>query len=142
MKDPEYIITFMSMICSKANHLILSEFKKNNIHELAPSHAAVLNLLYKTGDMMKMNDIAEKIGRDKSTLTVLINKLSRLKYVKRIKSKDDSRSTYIALTQKAIDLKPEFERIADLMIDTAFQNFGKKEKDLLMEKLEKLYNNY
>jgi DNA-binding MarR family transcriptional regulator len=92
--------------------------------------------------MMKMNDIAEKIGRDKSTLTVLINKLSRLKYVKRVKSKDDSRSTYIVLTQKAIDLKPEFERIADLMIDTAFQNFSKKEKDLLMDKLEKLYNNY
>ena len=142
MKDPEYIITFMSMICSKANNLILTEFKKNNISELAPSHAAILNLLYKAGDKMKMNDIAEKIGRDKSTLTVLINKLSRLKYVKRVKSKDDSRSTYIVLTQKGLDLKPEFVRIADLMIETAFKNFSKKEKELLMENLDKLYNNY
>ncbi len=142
MKDPQYIITFMSMIRSKAHNLIMSEFKKNDIEGLAPSHAAILNLLYRTGDKLKMNDIAEKIGRDKSTLTVLINKLARLKYVKRVKSKDDSRSTYIVLTQKGLDLKPIFTQIADLMIETAFRNFTDKEKYLLMEKLDKLYNNY
>jgi DNA-binding MarR family transcriptional regulator len=142
MTEPEYIITFMSMIRSKANNLILSEFKKNNIIGLAPSHASILNLLYKTDGKLRMVDIAEKIGRDKSTLTVLINKLSKLKYVKRLRSRSDSRITYIALTQKAIDLKPTFVRIADLMIETAFKNFDQKEQKLLMDKLSKLYSNY
>lgn len=142
MIEPEYIITFLSMIRSKANDLILSEFKKNNITGLSSSHAAILNILYKTSDMLRMVDIAEKIGRDKSTLTVLINKLTKLKYVKRVRSKEDSRVTFIVLTKKGLDLKTTFVSIADLIIETTFKNFDKKEKKLLMEKLDKLYNNY
>lgn len=132
----------MSMIRSKAKSLILSEFRKNNIEGLSSSHAAILNFLYKSDQKLRMVDIAEKIGRDKSTLTVLINKLVKLKYVRRLKSRKDSRITYIVLTQKAIDLEPVFKNIADKMIETAFIGFNKSEKKDLMYKLEKLYKNY
>ncbi|MDA3837628.1 MAG: MarR family transcriptional regulator [Candidatus Delongbacteria bacterium] len=142
MTDPEYIITFMTMIRSKANNMIVAEFKKNNITGIAPSHAAILNFLYKSKIKLRMVDIAEQIQRDKSTLTVLVNKLVKLGYVKRERSDEDSRITYIVLTKKALELKPTFTRIARLMIKTAFKDFDQKEQKLLMDKLGKLYNNY
>ena len=47
-----------------------------------------------------MGNIAQAINRDKSTVTVLVNKLERLKYIEKRKDATDSRVTLIRLTPK------------------------------------------
>ncbi len=136
------LISLVGNIRHEANALILRELKKNNIKELAPSHGAILNALYHSNESLRMADIADKINKDKSTVTALINKLSKLGYVQKTKSPDDSRITYISLTKNGLKLKPVFEHVSEILLETAYQNFTAKEKEELIDKLEKVYNNF
>ena len=106
MSKEQKIISVISNIHFEANSLIVSELKKYDITELAPSHGSILNALFYSKEKLRMNDIAEKINRDKSTVTALINKLVKNGYVIREKCSIDSRITFILLTDKGLKLKP------------------------------------
>ena len=60
-----------------ADRFIIQELKKNNITGLVPSHGEILLWLYQN-DKMTMKNIADKIHRSKSTVTVLVNKLEKI----------------------------------------------------------------
>ncbi|MBE5981653.1 MAG: winged helix-turn-helix transcriptional regulator [Paenibacillaceae bacterium] len=62
-----------------------------------------------------MKDLAGSIKKDKSTVTVLVEKLIRLVYVKKERAAGDNRITYHSLTQKGLDLKPMFENISKML---------------------------
>lgn len=142
MNDEQQIISLIAKIRDKANKLILSELKNGGITDLAPSHGAILNALFNSSGKVRMADIAAKINKDKSTVTALINKLSKLEYVQRAKCTEDSRITYITLTQKGIDLEPTFKHVSTVLQTTTMKNFRPDEKEELIEKLIKLYNNF
>ena len=99
MKKLKEALSYISKIHEKGNRFVIEQLNKNGIKELVPSHGDILAVLYKDGKST-MKEIADKIHRTKPNVTVLINKLERLGYVKREDSKTDSRYTYIVLTQK------------------------------------------
>ncbi len=78
----EHIISLISRIRDKANRLIVSELRVRNMPGLAPSHGDILILLFQS-ETVSMREIAEKIGRDKSTVTALIKKLIDIGYVEK-----------------------------------------------------------
>ena len=87
-----------------------------------------------------MKDIANKIHKTKATVTVLIDKLEKENLVKREKSAEDSRITYIVLTQKSIKLESVFKKIADELNTMLYKNFTDdeaKQLDMLLEKMLK-----
>lgn len=142
MKKTKQIISLISNIRDKANELIIKELQKNGIKGLAPSHGAILNILFKSNERIRMQDIAHNIHKDKSTVTALVNKLSKLGYIKRIKCTEDSRVTYITLTHKGEELMPVFKKISNLLIETTYRNIEENEKAKLLENLEIIYNNF
>ena len=85
-----------------------------------------------------MKEIAEKIHRSKPTVTILVNKLEKFGFVKREKSSEDSRITYIMLTSKSKDFKPIFEKISKDLNKMLFKNLANNEVQLLGELLEKM----
>ena len=90
------------------------EFHQADLHGLAPSHAEIIMLLQNKG-RLTMQEIARAIHRDKSTLTVLINKLERKGFVKRVPGLADRRRTYIEPQASckivARDIKKIYQRI-------------------------------
>ena len=62
-------------------------------------------------DNILISRLAEKVALDKATLTGILDRLERDGYVKRVYGKKDRRSVAIKLTEKAIGLKDELERI-------------------------------
>ena len=74
MKD-KYIVYFMSKIKYKMLHFIEMKLKENNLEDLIPSHGNILTALYENHEKLTMKQIAEIIGKDKSTITPLVNKL-------------------------------------------------------------------
>lgn len=131
------ILSLISKIHEKGNRFIIEELKNNGATGLVPSHGDILFCLYKNGKM-KMKDIATTIHRTKPTVTVLVNKLEKLGYLKREASDEDSRYTYITLTKQGEDFKTVFEKISNELNQMLYQNLTDKETEILENLLRKI----
>jgi len=131
------ILSLISKIHEKGNRFIIEELKNNGVDGLVPSHGDILVCLYKN-NKMTMKDIANCIHRTKPTVTVLVDKLEKLGYLKRAASDKDSRSTYVILTQKGEDFKATFDQISNNLNKMLNKNLSENEVKLLEELLKKM----
>lgn len=137
------IISTIANINKDANKLIIEELKKHNLEGLAPSHGDILILLYQNENGVAMNKITSAIHKDKSTVTTLVNKLEKMQLLEKFKHESDNRSTMVKLTQKGLDTKPiVMDEISTNLLDRAYTNFSKKEKEQVCDLLEKIKNNF
>lgn len=131
------ILSLISKIHEKGNRFIIEELKNNGVEGLVPSHGDILVCLYKN-NKMTMKNIANCIHRTKPTVTVLVDKLEKLGYLKRAASDKDSRSTYVILTQKGEDFKATFDHISNNLNKMLNKNLSENEVKLLEELLKKM----
>ncbi len=132
-------ISLISKIRAKANRRIEQEMSARGIEGIATSHGDILYALFHT-PKLTMAEIAQKIGRDKSTVTALVDKLVKLGYVTKERSPEDSRVIHVTLTSKGTELMPVFEEISQEIIKIFYQNITEAEKEQLVKTLEKVYN--
>lgn len=140
--NDKYIIYFISRTKANMIKFIQNKLKENNLDDLIPTHGNVLTALYESSEKLTMKDIANKIGKDKSTVTPLINKLIKLGYVEKEKCEIDKRITYINLTDKARDIEDRFNFISSQVKETAYSNFTEEEKQEFLRLLKKLSTNF
>ena len=131
------MLSLVSKIHEKGNRFIIEELKNNGAEGLVPSHGDILICLYKNGKMT-MKDIANCIHRTKPTVTVLVDKLEKLGYLKRETSNEDSRSTNIVLTQKGKDFQATFEKISEELNKMLYKNLSPEESELIEKLLRKV----
>lgn len=131
------ILSLVSKIHEKGNRFIIEKLKNNGAEGLVPSHGDILVCLYRNGKMT-MKDIANCIHRTKPTVTVLVDKLEKLGYLKREASDEDSRSTNIALTQKGKDFQATFEKISEELNKMLYKNLSPEESELIEKLLRKV----
>ena len=131
------ILSLISKIHEKGNRFIIEELKNNGAEGLVPSHGDILVCLYKNSKMT-MKDIANCIHRTKPTVTVLVDKLEKLGYLKREASNEDSRSTNIVLTQKGEDFQTTFEKISKDLNEMLYKNLSPEESELIEKLLRKV----
>ena len=131
------LLSLVSKIHEKGNRFIIDELKNNGAEGLVPSHGDILVCLYKNGKMT-MKDIANSIHRTKPTVTVLVDKLEKLGYIKREASDEDNRSTNIVLTQKGEDFKVIFEKISNELNKMLYKNLSPEESELIEKLLRKV----
>ena len=131
------LLSLVSKIHEKGNRFIVEELKNNGAEGLVPSHGDILVCLYKNGKMT-MKDIANSIHRTKPTVTVLVDKLEKLGYIKREASDEDNRSTNIVLTQKGEGFKVIFEKISNELNKMLYKNLSAEESELIEKLLRKV----
>ncbi|CEI73254.1 MULTISPECIES: MarR family winged helix-turn-helix transcriptional regulator [Romboutsia] len=141
MKD-KYIIYFISRTKANMIKFIENKLKENDLTDLIPTHGNILTALYESDKKLTMKEISKKIGKDKSTVTSLVNKLIDLGYVKKEKCTKDKRVTYISLTQKAKNIEDKFNFISSQVKETAYKDFTKEEKEEFLRLLRKLSSNF
>lgn len=130
-------LALISRIHEKGNRFITEQLKKNGIEGLVPSHGDILAVLYKH-KKSTMKDIADKIHRTKPTVTVLADKLEKQGLVKREKSSEDNRITYIVLTEKGESFRVLFEKISKELNTMLYKNLTNEESEILEKLLEKM----
>lgn len=140
--NDKYIIYFISRTKNTMIKFIENKLKENDLDDLIPTHGNILTALYENNKKLNMKDISKKIGKDKSTVTYLVNKLITLGYIKKEKCLDDSRVTYITLTKKGKDTEDKFNFISSQVRKTAYDNFTEKEKREFLRLLKKLNSNF
>lgn len=127
----------ISKIRDAVNKMIVSELERVGIEGLAPSHGDILVFLYQK-NRLSVKELAEKIHRKQPTVTVLADKLAKLGYVEKIKSEEDSRVTWIQLTEKGKRLEPIFHSISKKLNDAIYGSLDDSEKEQLESTLENM----
>jgi DNA-binding MarR family transcriptional regulator len=79
--------------------------EKRGIENLVTSHADISAVLGISGELT-FSEVAEKINRDRSTVTSLVSKLENLGYVRKRENDIDKRSSFLSLTKKGEGLSP------------------------------------
>lgn len=120
---------------------IVSDLEKHGIEGIVPSHGDILVFLYQK-DELSIKELAEKIHRTQPTVTVLVNKLEKLGYVERIKSKEDGRITSIKLTEKGIQLEPVFREVSNSLNDAIYGGLSSTQREQLERLLDHVYNRF
>ena len=141
MKD-KYIVYFISKTRKKMISFIEKKLKEKGLNDIVPSYGNILTVFYDNGGKLNMKEIGEIIGKDKSTVTALVNKLSELGYVKKEKCKEDKRITYVKITEKGKEIENKFKEISKEVYLTAYKGFSQEEKELFLKLLKKLNNNF
>ena len=140
--NDKYIVHFISKTKKKMITFIENKLKEKELNDLVPSYGNILTVLYDNGGILSMKEIGSLIGKDKSTVTALCNRLINLGYVEKEKSKKDKRINYIKVTQKAKSIESKFNDISDEVYSRAYGNFTLEEKKVFLKLLKKLNNNF
>ena len=118
-----------------------SELNKSGFESLVPSHGDLIFSLIKYGDMT-MTELAKTIARDRATVTSLVSKLEKLGIVAYTINPNDARSKKIMLTPKGKKLDQKFVSISENMNDILWRNISDNQKDMFMEVLLKIKDNF
>lgn len=140
--NDKYIVYFISRTKKKMIRFIEEKLHDNGMNDLIPSHGNILTALYENNGRLTMKKIAEIIGKDKSTVTPLVNKLLSIGYIKKEKDEKDKRITYITLTNKGMEIETKYNKISSEVYKTAYKDFSEEEKETFLKLLRKLNNNF
>jgi DNA-binding MarR family transcriptional regulator len=115
MDTPEYkpqqILQLVTRIHEEYAALIEAELARAGHQGLVSSHADILGWLLRR-DRLPMTELARRINRRKNTVTVLVNKLEQLGYVRREDSLHDNRISLVCLTDHGREMLPAMNDIA------------------------------
>lgn len=134
------VVALASRITESANRLIVKELEARGVRGIVPSHGGILSLLF-TGERHTMRELAEKIHRTKPTVTVLVDKLVDLGYVAKEKSPEDSRVTYLQLTDAGRALQPIMAAVSAQLNAVVYAGLSEAEAELVERLLEKIKHN-
>lgn len=141
MKD-KYIVYFISKTKKNMMTFLEKKLDEQELYDLIPSHGNILTALYENDGSLTMKEIAERIGKDKSTVTPLVNKLLKLGYIEKQKCDEDKRITYIHLTEKGREIESKYKAISKDVYETAYKGFSEEEKETFLALLKKMNNNF
>ncbi len=141
MKE-KYIVFFMSKTKKKMVKFIEKQLHERGIDDIVPSYGNILTVLYDYNKSLSMKEIGALLGKEKSTITTLVNKLEKLGYVSKVKGIGDQRTTHVCLTEKGLSIEKTFAEISAEVQNVAYNNFTLEEKKELLRLLKKLNQNF
>ncbi|UUV17487.1 MarR family transcriptional regulator [Fusobacteria bacterium ZRK30] len=134
-------INLISKIREISSMFIISELEKLGIIGIVPSHGDIIVTLIKHRELT-MTEIAEKINKDRSTVTTLVKKLNKIGFTATKKNENDQRSNFVFLTPKGKELEEGFNQISEKLYNVQFKGLKEEEKEIFRNILIKIYNNF
>jgi DNA-binding MarR family transcriptional regulator len=140
--SPMGAATYTSHLRTKINEFLRDELKACGYGELVPSYGAVLSVVYKNDGRVQIKTIYDSLCKQKTTITESINRLVRLGYLTKETCPTDARCTYVQATQKALDFRPDFERISDELKNKFFSGFSEEEQQQFVDMMARAIDNF
>ncbi len=108
--------------------------------DLTREQFVVLNLLWEK-DSISQQFLANRLQKDKYSITKLIDGLEKRKLVVRLSSTTDRRLNLIALTPKSMEIRPCVEKVMRDTLKKAFADIPDSDVEFLKVVLEKIIQN-
>jgi len=135
------IVARIARIHEGAHALIEAELKTRGLTGIVPAHGAILAFLFTQTRPVPIKAVVERVGRVKSTVTVMLNTLERHGYLTRIPCECDNRVIYVALTEKGRNLCPDFEAISERLLATVYGPMPARDRQTLLNLLDRVERN-
>ncbi|WP_312815689.1 MarR family winged helix-turn-helix transcriptional regulator [Sedimentibacter sp.] len=139
MKSTEYcneISELLQIINSKVTKKLNQSFSGQNL--TAPSINILL--LLNTQGAMRVSDIAATLNMVDSNVSAICSRLEKMKYIERIRQKEDHRVVMINLTQTAIGKMDEINSNLNKFQQDIVKNVSEKDLHQIVVALKKLNN--
>jgi len=134
-------INLISRIKEVSNIFIISELEKIGMKGIVPSHGGIIVTLIEHKELT-MTEIAEKINKDRSTVTTLVKKLNKIGVTETKKNENDQRSNFVFLTPEGRKLEEGFKKISERLYEIQFNGVTEEEKEIFRKILNKIYDNF
>lgn len=140
-QDTSSILALISRIHSSTADFLAKKLSEQGLEDMTSSYG---NILFRLSleKKLTMSDLAKKINRNKSTLTVLVRNLEKEGFVNRQVSQEDSRITYIYLSEKGKAYTNKTRVISQELIETCYKGFSDAEKQQVFSLLNRISNNF
>ncbi|MBU0682948.1 MAG: MarR family transcriptional regulator [Candidatus Omnitrophota bacterium] len=130
---------------SKMHPVIMREIAKRNMMGVLKSgvtfpQIAILDFLNERGPS-KMGDLANMLNMTMSAVTGIVDKMIKLKLVKRDRSSKDRRIVRIVLLKKACGMVKLMDKERRELVNDLFSVFTSSEKREYLKLVKKMYNN-
>lgn len=135
------ISSLISKIHADSASFLKAEMQSRGLPDLVSSHGNILFQLSQAGSL-SMKELSERIHRDKSTTTALVNKLVGAGFVVREKDSTDSRITHISLTETGRNYNDTLNAISDTLNRRCCQGLSADEQKTLFELLSRIAGNF
>lgn len=131
---------YLLSTCNNQLIRLLNRELSNAKLELTREQYIVLSILWEK-DLVSQQSLADALGKDKYSITKLIDGLEKRKLVKRISSENDRRVKLIKVTPKALEIRPSIRKVVDATITKAMWNIPGKDMEAAKSVLEKIIIN-
>ncbi len=91
---------------------------------------------------MTMSELAERIHRDRSTVTTLVHKLVDRGYVAFGDNPEDARSKLVHLTEAGRNLSTVFACISQELAEVTWRGIGDEHRQVCREALKQIIGNF
>lgn len=123
----------------KLKQYIAAMLKKQDV-PLTPEQFLLIDLLWNQGEMSQQQ-LADKMQKDKNSVTKLVDAIERKGFVIRKQNSSDRRSNTIVLTEKAELLKNEAKQKGILILGNMLEGITEEELRSFLGILHKLNSN-
>jgi len=119
----------------------IQERMDTNHLDLSKEQMIVLKKLHDK-DGLNQNDLAFLTLRNKSSLTRLLSKMEKKRYIVRKKSKEDKRINNVYLTDIGKEVFIKTQPVIKSMISQIEKNISDEEKEIMIKILKKIQSNF
>lgn len=117
------------------------QLRKRGITELGFSHVRIIIILH-VFKVLSMKEVTEKISKDKSTVTILVNKLEKKGYLRKKVCEEDRRVTYLELEDRAKEILNIIFEVSDIFQSRVEKILDEEERKMFIKIMSKLIENW
>lgn len=138
--DLENIVNHrIAMLASLAKRQIFKIIAENNL-DITPEQWVVMHFLWKENGL-SIGEIARKSKKDFANVTRIVERLAKMGYVTKRKSKKDGRSFNVFILPKADEIRNDIEKCWKQASETALNGITDSEQQYLIDIFDKIEKN-
>ena len=139
MKEQRQAGFLMAKIRQVGGRISERILKKHDV-EINSAQGRIMFALWQK-DGVSINELSKKTQLKKSTLTSMLDRLERMGYIRRQRSKKDRRKILIKRTEKDRTMEKKYVEVSEEMTRLFYKGFSKSKIDHFEKDLEQILNN-
>jgi len=139
MKNQSQAGFLMAKIRQVGERIFVRRSKQYGI-EINPAQGRIMFALWQN-DGISINELAKKTRLKKSTLTSMLDRLERMGYIRRQRSKKDRRKILIKRTEKDRTMEKKYVEVSEEMTRLFYKGFSKSQIVHFEKDLERILDN-
>lgn len=139
MNSNELFLKSVAKLNEKANKKLAEALAENKL-DISPEQLQVLSVLWEL-ESCTQQEIANRVGRERATITRIIDTMEKKKLVKRKASKSDKRSNQITLTKQSEAMQEKALAIKAATSSNIFADIDGYELNMTQMLLDRILEN-